>query len=414
MECEGTRGRSILAVIWIIGLLVAALAVVTAAALTWKRRLHAAEARRDREIAVVDQTLGRPAESIDEALGALIAARQTAENRADAMEWALERSAEGVMVLGTQLEMKFATGPMGRLMEGRGPEAAVAARIRALCRNVIASDNAVNERIEVFGLDRRVLFVHAEPLPAGVGPGVAVLVRDVTDQERVDAMGRDFFANVSHELKTPVGALSVLAEALTQTDDEATQRRLAERLETEAQRVAALVDDILDLSLVEAETPSFEVVDIVRAVDLACARVATAAEAAGVEVIKEFPNRPLTVKGEQRQLISAVANLLSNAIGYGSGPTDSGGRVWVRVSGDAREVMVEVEDQGVGIPERHLSRIFERFYRADAARSRGRGGTGLGLAIVRHVAMTHGGDVDVESAVGVGSTFRLRFPGLET
>jgi two-component system sensor histidine kinase SenX3 len=233
---------------------------------------------------------------------------------------------------------------------------------------------------------------------------------DITDQERIDAIRRDFVANVSHELKTPVGALSVLAEALAESDGEEDRRRLGARLEDESRRLAALVDDILDLSLVESEKPSLVEVDLCEVIAEVRARVGVVAESAAMEVVVDAPGDSVVVEGDKRQLVSAVANLVDNAIKYSSFRTETGGRVWVRVKREGDHAVLEVEDHGIGISERHRGRIFERFYRVDRSRSRARGGTGLGLAIVRHVALNHGGSVEVESTPGVGSTFRLRIP----
>jgi two-component system sensor histidine kinase SenX3 len=242
-----------------------------------------------------------------------------------------------------------------------------------------------------------------------------VRIDDVTEQERVEAMRRDFVANVSHELKTPVGALSVLAEALVDAGDEATRERLAVRLRLEATRLAAIVDDILDLSLVESEDAVNAPVDLADVIAAASERAAVVAEDAGIEVVVEAPDPPVVVRADRRQLVSAVSNLLDNAIKYSAFRADGGGgaTVWVRGRRDGGDAVLEVEDRGIGIPEDHQDRIFERFYRVDRARSRLSGGTGLGLAIVRHVALNHGGTVELDSTPGLGSIFRLRLPTTE-
>jgi two-component system sensor histidine kinase SenX3 len=190
-------------------------------------------------------------------------------------------------------------------------------------------------------------------------------------------------------------------------DDPALRERLTERLVHEAHRVGRTIDDLLELSRIEVErSPMREVVPVHLVIAEAVERVRPAAElrAVGVEVTEPSPR--LTVIGERRQLVSAIGNLLDNAIKY----SDEGALIAVTTSTDGQSVHVAIADQGIGIPSRDLERIFERFYRVDRGRSRETGGTGLGLAIVRHVATNHGGEVRVESQEGRGSTFTLTIP----
>jgi two-component system sensor histidine kinase SenX3 len=241
------------------------------------------------------------------------------------------------------------------------------------------------------------------------GPGhVAIEATDVTEAHRVARVRRDFVANVSHELKTPVGALALLAETLLDAgDDPAASRRFAERIHHESQRLARLVKELLELSRLQGADPLPEPVPVPvdRIVTEVVDRTRTGATAKGIEL--QVTGAPgLTVYGNEGQLVTAVANLVENAITYS--PEDTKVTVDVAVVGD--QVQLAVADQGIGIAARDLDRIFERFYRADQARSRDTGGTGLGLAIVRHIAVNHGGRVDVDSTVGVGSTFTLRLP----
>jgi two-component system sensor histidine kinase SenX3 len=232
------------------------------------------------------------------------------------------------------------------------------------------------------------------------------VIEDVSERRRLEAVRRDFVANISHELKTPVGALGLLAEALSSEDDPQVSRRLADRMTDEAFRVARTIDDLLDLSRIEAE-PSVE--EEVAAVHLVVAeaveRVAPVGRTRHIRLDVDVPKRHV-VRGDRRQLVSAVANLLENACKY----SDAGSTVTVRSRADGSWVELDVADSGVGIPERDLERVFERFYRVDRARSRETGGTGLGLAIVRHVAGNHGGEVRVRSVEGEGSVFTLRLP----
>jgi two-component system sensor histidine kinase SenX3 len=224
---------------------------------------------------------------------------------------------------------------------------------------------------------------------------------------RLEAVRRDFVANISHELKTPVGALGLLAETIAAEDDPGVTRRLAERMTGEAIRVGRIIDDLLALSRIEAEEhPVRELVAIPDIVEEAVERIRSVADGHGITINAEEVGRRHTVRGDRRQLVSALANLLENACKY----SDDGSTVRVASMADGTWVEIAVRDEGIGIPTSDLERVFERFYRVDRARSRETGGTGLGLAIVRHVAGNHRGDVRVESHEGEGSTFTLRLP----
>jgi two-component system, OmpR family, sensor histidine kinase SenX3 len=223
---------------------------------------------------------------------------------------------------------------------------------------------------------------------------------------RTDAMRTDFVTNISHELKTPVGAVAVLAEALIDEDDPEIVRRLADHLVDESHRAVRTIDDLLKLSQIESTGAGDTAVDLLAVVRTAIARGRAVDAGRGVQISAlEMPDE-LWIGGDERQLVSAVGNLVENAVKY-SFPGDA---VQVRMRVDDVAVEVMVADQGVGIPSRDLDRIFERFYRVDKARSRETGGTGLGLSIVRHVATNHGGEVLVSSQEGEGSTFVLRLP----
>ena len=237
---------------------------------------------------------------------------------------------------------------------------------------------------------------------------VALLVEDVTDARRVDAVRRDFVANVSHELKTPVGAMSLLAEAmLDASEDPSAVRRFAGRLQHEAGRLARLVQELIDLSRLQGAEPlpEQELVSVDTVLAEAVDRTRTTAAAHGIDIVRGG-ERGLTVCGSESQLVTAVGNLLENAVHYSPEHT----RVAVAARSRDGAVEVTVTDQGMGIADKDLERVFERFYRADPARSRATGGTGLGLAIVKHVATNHGGEVSVWSVEGSGSTFTLRLP----
>jgi two-component system sensor histidine kinase SenX3 len=252
------------------------------------------------------------------------------------------------------------------------------------------------------------LGVRAQVVPLGPAGHVALQVDDITEAHRVAKVRRDFVANVSHELKTPVGALALLAEAiLDATDDPEAVRRFARRMQHEATRLGRLVQELIDLSRLQGADPLPEPkrVPVDRIVTEVVDRSRLAAEARGIVVVSGG-ERGLTVRGSESQLVTALANLVDNAIAYSSEQT----RVAIGTRHRADLVEISVSDQGIGIAEADLDRIFERFYRADPARSRATGGTGLGLAIVKHIATNHGGSVDVWSVEGSGSTFTLRLP----
>lgn len=258
-------------------------------------------------------------------------------------------------------------------------------------------------RLELFGPPQRVLLLSAVPLG---DRGAMALIDDVSERARLDAVRTDFIANISHELKTPVGALAVLAETLVDNDDLTVAHRLAGKMMSEAYRVSATIDDLLELSRIElGGRGESEVVSLSAVFGEVAARHRLTAETAGV-ALRIGPGNGLAVVGDRLQLVSAVSNLVDNAVKY----TDRGGTVAVKAQAAGGAIEIEVCDTGVGIPAGDIDRVFERFYRVDRARSRATGGTGLGLAIVRHVANNHGGEVSVHSREGEGSTFTLRIP----
>jgi len=283
---------------------------------------------------------------------------------------------------------------------GNALAAAALDRARARARQ----GESVVERVDLYGSPPRRLEITASPLP---DRGLVAVLVDMTERQRLDAVRRDFIANVNHELRTPIGALAVLAEALVGERDLATVERLAGRIATEVDRARALIEDLLHFSRVEAEKqPPHEPVAVDEVVQLAVARVSSLAERKGVGIDVSESADPSNVDGDKEQLIVAVANLLDNAVKYSDPETT----VRVATMTDCAEVAVSVTDEGIGIPARDLDRIFERFYRVGPARDRQTGGSGLGLAIVRHVATNHGGQVSVRSREGMGSTFTLRLP----
>jgi len=265
-------------------------------------------------------------------------------------------------------------------------------------------------------LPRGPIGTSTQPVLARVAPLgsslVLLLVEDHTETLRVDAVRRDFVANVSHELKTPVGAMALLAEALLDAaDDPEAVRRFAGRMAHETARLSRLVQDVIELSRLQGHDPlsAPELVSLDHVIGEAVDRNRLPAEARSITLVCGG-RRGLNVLGDARQLITALGNLVDNAVRYGP----QGTRVVVAGSlvgeGSGAVAEVSVTDEGPGIAEAERDRIFERFYRVDAARSRDTGGTGLGLSIVKHVAAGHGGEATVWSAKGTGSTFTLRLP----
>ncbi len=237
---------------------------------------------------------------------------------------------------------------------------------------------------------------------------VLLLADDRTEAHRLDDVRRDFVANVSHELKTPIGAVSLLAEALASAADEPEEvKRFAKRLTQESERLAGITAEIIELSRLQSGDPltSAERISVDSVIAQAVDRNRVAAESHRISLVPSGKIRA-EVFGDRQLLVTAVHNLLANAIQY----SPDGSRIGVGVSADNGVVEISVTDQGVGIPEDERDRVFERFFRVDAARSRNTGGSGLGLAIVKHVVQNHGGDVRVWSQQGRGSTFTIRLP----
>jgi two-component system sensor histidine kinase SenX3 len=312
---------------------------------------------------------------------------------------AVVADASGQVVLRNRVAAPFAGGRHGNAL--------VEAAIQNRLKDALIGDTT-DEELRLHGPPERILFIVGSPLIIdGELIGAIVLVDDVSEQHRLDAVRRDFVANVSHELRTPVGALSLLAETLEgETDPEILQRFLG-RIQDETERLSRLIDDLLDLSRIEGGTAErLEKVDMAGIVGESVAGVREAAKHKNIDISIDPLTEPAQVLGDHGQLVSAITNLLENAVKY----TDESGQVACRVVSHGDEIAVAVVDSGVGIPQKDHQRVFERFYRVDRGRSSTSGGTGLGLAIVRHVAVNHGGRVEVISQEGVGSTFTMILP----
>jgi two-component system sensor histidine kinase SenX3 len=320
---------------------------------------------------------------------------------------ALDESSDSIIVVDRIGREVLRNAVARRFAEARTGELLAEEAVTDLLQ--IALDGHSSEReLQLYGPPRQVLQLRAFPLRRDAEVvGAVAFTRDISESRRVESVRRDFVANVSHELKTPIGALALLAETMATTDDPAIVQQLADRVMREADRLSQMVDDLLDLSTIEAqEAPSREPVPV-RLLVSECVDLVQAPASAARVPLRIAPEPPdIEIVCDVRQMRSALVNLLDNAIKY-SGP-DQPVEIGAELVDD--RVAFVVRDHGIGIPSRDLERIFERFYRVDRARSRETGGTGLGLAIVRHVAQAHGGEVTVQSLEGEGSTFTLFLP----
>ena len=394
---------------------VAAALVCVAYALGSRRGL---KALKQRLVALGDRlgadSLARDPRRLEDALGHVEratehAAEAVAESSADAIRLrrVLDSLAQAVIVCDEHGQLVFRNSRAITLMGSRHGDALAAQAVDELLATT--SPGASEERtLELYGPPRRTLSVRTESIDNGQRTlGVIAVIEDVSERRRLEEVRRDFVANVSHELKTPMGALGLLAETLLAETEPEVSRRLAQRIHSEAFRISRIIDDLLDLSRIEnEESPPREPVLVNLVMAEAAERVRSAAEQREVEIKLEEPSPPVAVLGDRRQLTSALYNLLENAVKF----SYEGGVVEFTGIVDGDDVVIAVADKGLGIPTRDLERIFERFYRVDHGRSRSTGGTGLGLSIVRHVANSHRGSVSVESREGEGSTFTLRLP----
>jgi two-component system, OmpR family, sensor histidine kinase SenX3 len=319
-------------------------------------------------------------------------------------------SSSGVVV-GLHDEVLEATNTARTIGLVRGSRI-VPPQLLELVRSVRREGTAATNELQLSrGFDGPVDYFTVQVAPLGDGM-VLVLADDQTAARRIEQVRRDFVANVSHELKTPIGAISLLAEAVREGADEPEAvRRFASRMCVESARLTELVAQIINLSQLQADNPldDPEVVDVDEVISDAVDRRRVDAEKRQV-TLTIAGNQGAQVLGSARQLGVAIGNLVDNAVVY----SDPGARVavgaHVRSQGDDSRVQITVSDNGIGIPATEHERIFERFYRVDYARSRANGGTGLGLSIVKHIAAMHGGDVSVWSQLGRGSTFTIELP----
>jgi len=278
--------------------------------------------------------------------------------------------------------------------------------VRAVRRSGIQQDATIELPRGPIGAGTHDLLVRVTSIgDAGL---ITILIFDDSEMRRLDSIRRDFVANISHELKTPIGALSILSEAVLEaSNDPEAVIKFAARMQTESKRLTELVQEIINLSRLQDDDPlkdgkRFDISEVIYdAID----QSKLSAQVRKITLYFE-PSVDAVINGDRTQVSMAIHNLIENAINYSPDST----RVAIDLKINDQIVEISISDQGIGIPERDIERIFERFYRVDPARSRLTGGTGLGLSIVKHIALNHGGDVSVWSVEGAGSTFTLRFP----
>ena len=299
-----------------------------------------------------------------------------------------------------------ASSTLGMVRDGKLVSDEILNIVRACRRSQIAQEATIELPRGPIGEGTHNLLVRVAPV--GNQGLIAVLIFDDSEFRRLDAVRRDFVANISHELKTPIGALSILSEAVLEaSDDPVAITRFASRMQTEAKRLSDLVQEIINLSRIQDEDPLKDANPILlsdlilQAIDES--RLTAESREIKIEFIK---NNEITILGDESQLEMAISNLIENAINYSPNKTT----VVVSLNKVDDLAEIKVKDQGIGISEENIERIFERFYRVDLARWRIIGGTGLGLSIVKHIITNHGGDITVWSEQGEGSTFTMRLP----
>ncbi|MSX62197.1 MAG: histidine kinase [Actinobacteria bacterium] len=304
------------------------------------------------------------------------------------------------------LHSSHGTSALSLVKDGRLVSDPLVNLVRAVRRSGVYQEGTVELPRGPIGEGTHDLLVRVTPV--GHQGLVVALIFDDSELRRLDSIRRDFVANISHELKTPIGALSILSEAvLGASDDPEAIVKFASRMQVEAKRLSDLVQEIINLSRLQDDDPlkNAKILNLTDLINEAIDSSRLAAEAREISIVFSSPEA-IHVLGDRAQVEMAISNLIENAINY----SPNGTRVAVALRGINNLAEISISDQGLGIPEKDLERIFERFYRVDPARSRATGGTGLGLSIVKHVVTNHGGDISVWSVEGSGSTFTIRLP----
>jgi signal transduction histidine kinase len=286
-------------------------------------------------------------------------------------------------------------------------------KLTSMVEQTLKSQRKLEGDVEVGSANRRYLRIRLLPLPGDRGPmGVLITVSDETRLKRLEGMRRDFIANVSHELKTPLAAIKAYAETLLlgALEDQQKNVQFVERISQQAERLDGLIRDMLQLARAQSGNLPLNAQEftVLPALNTCVESHRVIAESKGVRVMLATPDQEFIIRGDYEAFITIMNNVISNAVRY----TDSGGEVNVSVRASEPWVVVKVSDTGIGIAADDHERIFERFYRVDKARTPERGGTGLGLAIVKHLVKASGGEIRLQSELGVGSTFEILFPGI--
>ncbi len=340
------------------------------------------------------------------------------EDNHERLQTVLSSMAEGVLAVGPDNTILLANEAARQLLDFATPqpqgrsllEVTRARPVYDALARALASQAPVVREFEAPGAVRRTLSLRATRLPGEPCAGVVMVLHDMTELRRLESLRRELVANVSHELKTPLAAIKGYAETLRlgAINDPEHNLHFIRRIEEQTDRLHQLILDILQIARVESGEQSFEFVDfsVAELIRESAEQFAEAAAAKRVELYAELPTGPLAAYADEEGARTILSNLLDNAIKY----TPVGGRVTIRASAVAGAVTFEVADTGIGIAEKDLARIFERFYCVDKAHSRQLGGTGLGLSIVKHLAQAMGGNVSVESQPGQGSMFRVELP----
>jgi two-component system sensor histidine kinase SenX3 len=328
----------------------------------------------------------------------------TAARERSALETLLGALDDGIVMFGTDGTVLYRNPAADRLMHRAVDHVSelAPAELKGFVEEALAGEP--RPPLDVTIGPTSILGAVAARLPAGQ---LMLALRDVTPTRRLDAVRRDFVANASHELKTPIASIQALAETMADatTQDPPSVPRFAEQLRGEIERLTRVVSDLLDLSRLEGGPAVTGSVRLDQLAQDETERFTERARREGLDLEVKTAD-PLLVTGSERDLRLLVRNLVENALQY----TGSGGRIEVKIHGENGQAVLRVSDTGIGIPTRDRDRVFERFYRVDRARSRETGGTGLGLSIVKHVAENHLGTVSVDSELGEGSTFTVRLP----
>ncbi len=363
------------------------------------------------ELADLSRTLGQTSTRLDSTIRTLTEER----NQSEAI---LASMAEGVAVIGPNQRVTYCNAAFRAAVGMEVPWAGQPAievipnsDLLALVRKVILGSDMIRSEIMVGTMRTRSFAVAAAPIhSSGSSAGAVLVLHDITDLRRLERVRRDFVANVSHEFRTPLTAIQGFAETLLDgaIRDNHNSRRFLEIIRAHSIRLGRLTRDLLKLSQIEAGKLDLEMrpVKVGEIIDPCLETVKLKAEAKGLSLTVEIDPEIPSIRGDLRSLQEVLENLLDNAVRY----TPQDGRVWIRASADSSEVVIAVIDNGIGIQKSDQDKIFERFWRADAARSRESGGTGLGLSIVKHLVEVHDGRITVDSEIGRGTTFAVYLP----